>query len=743
MNSEGVLEEVLPLLGSSARVLHAPGLHADRSIGGGDVDCVVEDLDPMWPLRLGPPLRLVQCMRYDVTGSTWILERDGDVVSIDTLDDPEGIGKLAFPTGSAIRAEPEALDAIRAAYLTAKRLRKGITGARQWQHIRALAATDRDRFFHELAETFGADIGGELATAVDRGAAPAADLWRRARARARSHRLGGPARAALLARRSLERITGRVLRPTGFTVVIAGPDGTGKSTLAERLPQVCEGPFRRHVHLHWRPGVLPSLGHIAATSRGDPTDPHGRPPHGSVLSIAVLGYYWIDFFLGGWLRIMPTRSRSGLVVIERGWWDIAVDPRRYRMRVSPSLVRLLGHLLPRPDLVLVLDAPEEIVAERKSEISDEEARRQSDAWRSALPSRVDRTYVDATASTDEVAVEARDAIFDRLSGRAAQRLGAGWTAMPPGPHRWLFPRGPRAAAATGLSIYQPVTGRGRVGWELARFAARAGAFRLAPRAEAPPRSVREKVAPYVPPRSTLATMRANHPRRHVVSVIDEQGRPRAIAKVALDDEGRANLRAEAASLMRLGPCVSPPVRAPGLIAQGNGVLVLEAVPWRPRTRPWVLPVDVARASGELFRRTASSDGERGGAHGDLAPWNVLLTDGGWTLVDWENASDDAPPFTDVLHYLVQAHALLGRPSQRDLIGSVATGRGSGGAAIRVYGLAAGVSAGVAFDVFREYLERTLSTLDPNTRDGRRGIRARRSLLAAIESGAGATRHWGS
>ncbi len=238
-------------------------------------------------------------------------------------------------------------------------------------------------------------------------------------------------------------------------------------------------------------------------------------------------------------------------------------------------------------------------------------------------------------------------------------------------------------------------------------------------------------------------MRANHPRRHVVAVIDEHGRTHAIAKVAADDEGRSRLRAEATSLMRLGSCLSPPVHAPRLIAQGDGVLVLEAVQWRPRRRPWVLPIHVARACGELFRQTASSGGERGAAHGDLAPWNVLLTDDGWTLVDWESASDDAPPFTDVLHYLVQAHALLGRPSRRDLIASVATGRGSGGAAIRVYGLAAGVSAGIAFDVFHEYLERTLPTLDPHTRDGRRGIRARRSLLRAIASGAGSVREWGS
>ena len=495
---------------------------------------------------------------------------------------------------------------------------------------------------------------------------------------------------------------------------------------------MCEGPFRRDLHLHWRPGVLPSLGRIAGTPSGDPTDPHGRPPHGRLVSIAALGYYWADFLIGSWVRVAPIRARSGLVVIERGWWDIAVDPRRYRLRVPSELVRFLGHLLPRPDLVLVLSAPEEVLSQRKGEISAVEARRQTEAWKDALPRRVDRAEVDASDSIDAVAAASRDAIFERLSSRAMRRLGAGWTGVPPGSsRRWLFPRGPRNAAVAGLSIYQPVTPQGRIGWEIARLGARVGAFRILPSADAPPRAVRESIAPFVPARAILATMRANHPGRHVVAVIDERGRTIAIAKVAEDDEGRARLRSEAESLARLGPCITGPVRAPGLIAHDDGLLVLEAAAWHPRWRPWVLPVEVARASGELYRRTASPDGAHGAAHGDLAPWNVLRTDTGWTLVDWESASDDAPPFTDVLHYLVQAHALLGRPSRSDLIASVRTGRGSDGAAIRVYGLAAGVAAGVAFDVLRDYLERTIPALDPETRDGRRGIRARRSLLAAI------------
>ncbi|HYZ13522.1 MAG TPA: hypothetical protein VFA08_07950 [Actinomycetota bacterium] len=726
------LNEILPLLGATARVLHAPGLGQEAVKGGGDVDCAVRDLDPLWPLRLPRPLRLVQCLRYNVAAWYWVIDGLGDVIKLDTLDDPDAIGLDGISTESVLRADETEFEAVRAAYLTAKRVRKGVTDASEWEHIGSLAEVDHAAFVSRLEEIFGRDIGGQLAEAAERRTAPDPTIRRVARAYVLRRRYGNPAKAGLLVARSVARIVSRIARPTGFTVLIVGPDGVGKSTLAERLPNDCAGPFRRSMHLHWRPGVLPSLARLAGLQEREPTDPHGLHRRGPLLSSAALAYYWADFLIGNWFRVAPTRVRSGLVVMERGWWDMAVDPTRYRMQVPAQLVRLLGHLLPRPDLVLVLTAPERLVSERKRELSPEEIRRQTDAWKVALPRRFERTEIDGSASMDDVAARARDEIFARLSSRAMRRLGAGWIAIPPS-RRWVFPRGPRATTAAALSIYQPVTGRGRVAWGAARLAAHAGAFRLLPRGDAPPARVREAIAQFVPRGATLAAMRANHPGRHVVAIVNQYGQTSAIAKVADDDEGRERLRAEAESLDRFSPYITRPVTVPRVIAHEDGVLVLESVTWQPRPVPSRLPIDVARACGLLYRRTASADGSRGAAHGDLAPWNVLRTETGWTLVDWEDASEDAPPFIDVLHYLVQAHALLRRPTRRDLLASVRTGRGTDGAAIRVYALAAGVAAGVAFGELRAYLERTLPTLDPQTRDGRRGIRARRALLAAMEA----------
>lgn len=190
----------------------------------------------------------------------------------------------------------------------------------------------------------------------------------------------------------------------GRLVLLVGPDGSGKSTLAGRLVHELSGRFNGTRQLHWRPTVLPHAGAFLGRSIGDTSKPHAKVPHGRLLSLLVLLYYWLDFFLGGWLKIAVLRRRGGLIVMERGWQDIAVDARRYRLQVSPKLVFALARLLPRPDLILVLEASTDVLLGRKQELSASELERQSAAWRRVrFPRRSRVVYLDASLGTDKVA----------------------------------------------------------------------------------------------------------------------------------------------------------------------------------------------------------------------------------------------------------------------------------------------------------------------------------------------------
>jgi hypothetical protein len=517
----------------------------------------------------------------------------------------------------------------------------------------------------------------------------------------------------------------------GLVVLVAGPDGAGKSSVARRVADELAGEVTRVVHTHWRPGLLPHpRALVGGRGAGDGTRPHSRAPHGAVLSLGLLGYYWLDFFVGGWLGQRVVRRRGGLVVVERGWWDVGIDGRRYRLSVPPAVVRALGRLLPRPDLALVLHGDPRAVARRKGELVTAEVERQNALWRKTRAGRR-QVVLDAAEPEDEVLGRAVAAVRAALAGR-----GPRWATVPAGPEpRWWLPRESYRVLRDGLLLYHPVTAKGLAVRQAACLLAGAGLGRLLPCCEEPPAELADAVETRVrdalrqaglePPEALLfATARCNQRGKFVAVCFDRDETPAAIAKIALRDEARPSLVREAANLARLRRHLPPPLEAPTVLGQGDGVLLFAVERWRPRRRPLRMPTEVARGLGELFAQGESSLGP---AHGDAVPWNLLRTQTGWLLVDWENATEAAPPFHDVFHYLVHSFATLGRPSGEEILDGLA-GKGWIGAAIRAYAEGAGVPAAFAPLHLAQYLE---SSIDPERELRGSSLVARRRLLAEV------------
>jgi thymidylate kinase len=511
---------------------------------------------------------------------------------------------------------------------------------------------------------------------------------------------------------------------SGAVLSIVGPDGAGKTTLIDSLLQgeLAGAPVLRMR----RPGVL----YRRSVPDVPVTEPHRDPPYHPLASLAKTAYLLVDVWLGWRLRIRPFVRRGGWVIIERGWWDIAVDPLRYRMRQHGRLLWWLGRLLPAPDLLMILEAPPEVVFARKTELTVAELGRQMGAWRDHLPARQKHVFLDASRPASEVTRRAAEAIARLGEHSGALSLGPGWTAVPRRAQpRWVLPRGPRSVARSGLLVYQPINLRARIGWELARAAALVGAFRVLPRGGSPPAPVRDALTPYVSGRSTLSVARTNYPGRYVALVLGTGGECQAVAKVATDARGRVALATEARALADLGHLLQAPVVAPRILAHDDALLLFEMTKWRARNRPWLLPRDVAFAMGRFYR--SGSDGNGTGiAHGDFAPWNLLRTRAGWVLLDWEDARRDAPPFYDLWHFLVQGLALLGRPRDTEIF----AGLGGGGwiaDVIRAYSDGAGIPAADAVAWFPSYLELSKERLDAEREDGRIGLAARAALLAKL------------
>jgi hypothetical protein len=219
-------------------------------------------------------------------------------------------------------------------------------------------------------------------------------------------------------------------------------------------------------------------------------------------------------------------------------------------------------------------------------------------------------------------------------------------------------------------------------------------------------------------------MRANHAHRFVALILDGRGRPVAVAKVALEEPGRLAIAREAAALAGLAGRLTPPLAAPQLVAHETGLLITSAVTWRPRRAPWKLPLPVASALGAFFRTSQAGYEPGGPTHGDCAPWNLLETAGGWTLVDWEAAQPNGRPFHDVFHYLVQAHSLLGRPTGAAIVQG-SSGDGAIGRLVAAYAEAADLDPSSAPDQLRFYLRTSMDGTSHRERA------ARLRLLTAV------------
>ncbi len=202
----------------------------------------------------------------------------------------------------------------------------------------------------------------------------------------------------------------------GLWIAVFGPDGAGKSAVIERLQTQLGNVFRGVARFHFRPMFRPY-----ALEKPPVADPHAKPQRGRLISLCKLIYWLLDCWFGYLVAIRPALFRSRLVVFDRYFPDILVDPHRYRVPTSALwLARRLLPLIPQPDLCILLDVPAEVVQQRKREVSLSESQRQRVAYLAlfeALPASV---AINADQPLDEVTQQVASRIFEFLADRAAE-----------------------------------------------------------------------------------------------------------------------------------------------------------------------------------------------------------------------------------------------------------------------------------------------------------------------------------
>lgn len=212
----------------------------------------------------------------------------------------------------------------------------------------------------------------------------------------------------------MDRRIGRLAqlaRPRPPTVALLAPDGAGKSTLAEGLTRSLFVPARMVYMGYYQRGAAPrTAGPRRAKGLG---------------AAARLARQW-----GRYLRARWYRGRGQVVIFDRYGYDLNLPGTRREHGLRRWRNWALAHACPAPDLVLLLDAPGEVLYARKGEHDPEHLERQRQGYL-ALQARLPQLVVlDATQDADTV-----------------RRMATAWTwSCYADPHRLRRTRRPAAVA---------------------------------------------------------------------------------------------------------------------------------------------------------------------------------------------------------------------------------------------------------------------------------------------------------
>jgi thymidylate kinase len=233
------------------------------------------------------------------------------------------------------------------------------------------------------------------------------------------------------------------MRPKAFTVALIGPDGAGKTTLARRLEQ--ELPMPAHylymgVSADSSDRMLPTtrLAHALKRRRGAAPDTAGPPDPAavekpqpksavkrarrSVRSALRLTNQLAEESYRNYLA-WRYRRRGAVVLFDRHYfsdyyaYDIANGARRPLSRRVHGWA--LKRVYPRPDLVIYLDAPAEVLLARKGEGTLEALERRRGDYLELARVTPNFEVVDAARPLDDVADRLVALISDFSDRRSA------------------------------------------------------------------------------------------------------------------------------------------------------------------------------------------------------------------------------------------------------------------------------------------------------------------------------------
>jgi len=184
-------------------------------------------------------------------------------------------------------------------------------------------------------------------------------------------------------------------RPRSLTVALLAPDGAGKSTLTDSIRNSFYFPVRSVYMGLYQKKKEKKVGF-------------------SLAKAGLLGNLFTQW--GRYSTARYHQARRRLVVFDRYTYDALLSARQPQSRLKQWRRWLLVYTCPAPDLVILLDAPGEILFARKGEHSATLLEQQRQQYLSLQPQLRQMVVVDATQDPEQVRRDVMSLIWRGYAG---------------------------------------------------------------------------------------------------------------------------------------------------------------------------------------------------------------------------------------------------------------------------------------------------------------------------------------
>ena len=216
----------------------------------------------------------------------------------------------------------------------------------------------------------------------------------------------------------------RIFHKCGLSVAFIAPDGAGKSTIINRVKETVSGSFYGVNLYYMRPHLFKNLGHY---NKLNPTEevatndnPHGVVCDGVFKSAVRFFFYNLDFQLGTLLKINRKKINKQLVIFDRYYYDYFADMKRYKYSLPAWFPVAFEWMIPKPDMVFVLDGNPEVLYERKKELPISELEKQCSAFHQLAQNRKHFYAINVNRDVDKIVDEITETILREMARRTSR-----------------------------------------------------------------------------------------------------------------------------------------------------------------------------------------------------------------------------------------------------------------------------------------------------------------------------------